>query len=53
MIQKWKPWEQSTGAKTDTGKGVSKMNAQKHGAYSAEVKELRRSLKGQRDQVFG
>jgi hypothetical protein len=27
LIHKWKPWEQSTGAKTPEGKAISKMNA--------------------------
>lgn len=36
-IKSWKPWKQSTGAKTKAGKDVSKMNAFKHGAYSLHV----------------
>jgi hypothetical protein len=27
LIRNWKPWEKSTGAKTEQGKAVSKMNA--------------------------
>lgn len=27
LIQKWKPWEHSTGPKTAEGKEISKMNA--------------------------
>lgn len=45
MIKNWKPWEQSTGPKTEEGKETSKMNAQKHGAYSLEVKKLKDFLK--------
>lgn len=29
MIHQWKPWEQSTGAKTKQGKDISKMNARR------------------------
>ena len=42
LIQSWKPWEQSTGAKTAQGKAKSKMNAYKHGV--AETKALLREL---------
>lgn len=28
-IREWKPWEQSTGPKTDEGKRISRMNALK------------------------
>lgn len=45
MIKNWKPWEQSTGPKTPEGKEASKMNAQRHGAYSADMKTLRRLLR--------
>lgn len=31
LIRNWRPWGQSTGAKTEAGKAVSKMNAYKHG----------------------
>ena len=41
MIRKWKPWENSTGAKTKAGKDASKMNAEKHGAYSEKTKNLK------------
>jgi hypothetical protein len=37
-IRKWKPWEKSTGPKTEEGKEKSKMNAQKHGMRSAEFR---------------
>ncbi len=36
LIHKWQPWKESTGARTEQGKGVSKMNALKHGFYSFE-----------------
>jgi len=48
QIQRWKPWKLSTGARTEEGKEVSKMNAVKHGCYLAqarlEIKQLRRIL---------
>jgi hypothetical protein len=31
LIRDWRPWERSSGPKTDGGKEVSAMNARKHG----------------------
>jgi hypothetical protein len=49
MIKNWKPWEHSTGAKTEAGKKFSTMNALKHGWYSAEFrttfKEFKKTLR--------
>jgi hypothetical protein len=42
LIQNWKPWEKSTGAKTAKGKAKSSMNAYKYG--SAEAKMMLREL---------
>jgi hypothetical protein len=36
LIRQWKPWQQSTGAKTAEGKRNSSQNALKHGLRSAE-----------------
>ncbi|RAP38506.1 hypothetical protein B1207_01060 [Legionella quinlivanii] len=44
LIQKWKPWSQSTGATTPKGKSISKMNAYKHGARNADVREAAQQL---------
>lgn len=33
-IKRWKPWEKSTGPKTDDGKHASSLNAVKHGLRS-------------------
>jgi hypothetical protein len=37
LIQRWKPWQHSTGARTEEGKEISKMNALKHGCYTASA----------------
>ena len=37
LIQRWKPWQQSTGARSEEGKEISKMNALKHGCYTASA----------------
>ncbi len=39
-IKRWKPWEKSTGAKTQEGKEKSKMNSLKHGGRSLEIRLL-------------
>ncbi len=36
QIQYWKPWEKSTGPKTQVGKAVSSRNSLKHGAFAAQ-----------------
>ena len=45
LIQRWKPWKQSTGAKTPEGKKRSSQNAYKTGK-SLEVRELIKYLNG-------
>ena len=37
-----RPWERSTGPRSEIGKSRSKMNAYKHGLRSAEVLALKR-----------
>ncbi len=44
LIQRWKPWEKSTGPKTDNGKAVVSRNALKHDARSAETLKVRAIL---------
>lgn len=40
LIRKWKPWEQSTGPRTEAGKAASARNSRKHGNRSRETLEL-------------
>lgn len=53
LIQTWKPWEKSTGAKTPQGKARSSKNAYKTGAgeMKAILKELNQLLKAERRLV--
>ena len=46
LIQKWKPWEKSTGPKSAAGKAKSAQNAYQ-GATRAILRELRRALREQ------
>lgn len=39
-----KPWSKATGPRTKQGKNRSKMNALKHGGYSAPVKAARKRM---------
>lgn len=43
MIHKWKPW-QSAGVRTAEGKNISKMNAYKHGACCADVRNMSKQI---------
>ncbi len=38
IIHQWKPWEYSTGAKTEDGKLIIRNNALKHGLRSQKVR---------------
>lgn len=48
LIKKWKPWEKSTGPKTEEGKSTVAKNAVKHGCRSKdnqnELAALRRLI---------
>lgn len=44
LIQQWKPWKQSTGAKSSKGKEVSKLNAYKHGGRCADIRNASRLI---------
>jgi hypothetical protein len=53
-IQRWKPWESSTGAKTDEGKLTVSKNAIKDGEslnHRKFVKDLNRLLGMQRNTI--
>lgn len=58
MIHQWQPWQYSTGAKTEQGKEVSKMNAKRitiHGLYRQACKLYRAKqlyLKGHISQAW-
>lgn len=45
LIRKWKPWEQSTGPKTEEGKAASAGNSWKHGGRALEFREELRWLR--------
>ncbi len=42
LIRQWKPWEKSTGPRTEAGKAASAASSRKHGNRSrAALEELR------------
>lgn len=43
LIRQWKPWEQSTGPRTEAGKATASENALTHGMRSAEWTEERKA----------
>lgn len=49
LIQRWRPWERSTGPRTNRGKARAARNALKHGERSAAAiaftRQLRRYLR--------
>jgi len=54
LIQRWKPWEKSTGAKTPEGKKKSSQNAYKTGKsleFREFIKFINRLLKDQKDLI--
>lgn len=50
LIKQWKPWEQSTGAKTEEGKAISAHNAYK-GNLRGSLRELNVLLREQKAQL--
>ncbi len=50
-IRRWKPWQQSTGPKSDLGKHTAKMNAQKHGMRSLNWQIMKKILREQAKAV--
>ncbi|NBV80695.1 MAG: hypothetical protein EBR64_03090 [Burkholderiaceae bacterium] len=54
LIQRWKPWEKSTGARTAEGKAMVSKNAVKTGKsieMREALKDINKFLKIQRDSV--
>ena len=49
LIRSWRPWERSTGPKTDQGKDASSQNALRHGmrteAWRRERQDLREYMR--------
>ena len=52
LIQRWKPWERSTGPKTPEGKARVSRNAFKDG-WRAQLRELSRLLREQDQTLRG
>jgi hypothetical protein len=53
-IRRWKPWESSTGAKTEQGKAISSKNAIKTGdsVYVRElIKQMNRLMREQKKLI--
>ena len=46
LIHNWRPWEKTTGPKSELGKNRSKMNAYRHGNRCAEVRRIEKALAG-------
>ena len=43
-IRRWQPWKNSTGPKTQDGKNLCRLNAQRHGRYNANINARRREM---------
>ncbi|WLT31123.1 hypothetical protein [Geothrix sp. PMB-07] len=53
-IRRWKPWERSTGPKTEAGKAASSRNAFKGRSNARELlRELGRLLREQKEVLKG
>lgn len=50
LIQNWKPWDKSTGARTPEGKAVSSQNAYKGGLRSM-MREITELLRDQNESM--
>jgi hypothetical protein len=53
-IKRWRPWERSTGPRTDEGKAAAAANGAKawpHSGARAALRELRRVLREQREAL--
>jgi len=52
LIRQWRPWEKSTGPKTEAGKRAVSQNAYKGGTWRL-LRELSRALRKQKRQLAG
>jgi len=50
LTQKWRPWEKSTGSRTEAGKAVASRSAYKGGTWRL-LRELSRVLREQRRRL--
>lgn len=48
LIRTWRPWEQSTGPRTDDGKAVAALNSWK-GGVRQRLREVADALRAQRE----
>jgi hypothetical protein len=44
LIRTWRPWERSTGPRSEVGKAMASQNSYKHGACAAQAIAERRRL---------
>lgn len=55
LIEQWRPWEKSTGPRTDEGKAIAAQNALVHGGRCREwldmLKRINTSLREQREAL--
>lgn len=50
MIRQWRPWEKSTGPRTEKGKQASARRGYK-GGFRTMLQELRQALRDQRQEM--
>jgi hypothetical protein len=43
-IYRWRPWERSTGPRTEIGKAAAAQNSLKHGGTTVQARQERRDL---------
>jgi hypothetical protein len=48
IIRRNRPWEKSTGPRTEEGKAHAALNSLKHGLYTKDILALRRALRHHR-----
>jgi len=45
MIHQWRPWERSTGARTEAGKAISSRNACQPNSFPNQLKAMNKLLR--------